>query len=121
MFSSSFVSSAASGDETAWTLSIAAPYSSMAAAVEPSSIPPTTFVTFFVVQSSRPGSTPLGEKARWKSVPALSPLPASRRGCTCSRVVPGYVVDSSTTSWPFWSRVAICSAAETRILKSGSR
>ena len=57
-------------------------------------------VTFFVVQSSRPGSTRSGENARWKSLPAVRPLPRSRIGCTCSRVVPGYVVDSRTTRCP---------------------
>jgi hypothetical protein len=80
MFSRSFVSSAASGEETRCTRSIALPYSSAAASVEASSMPPTTFGTFVVVQSSRPGSTRSGEKARWKSFPAVRPLPASRSG-----------------------------------------
>ena len=84
-------------------------------------MPPTTFGTVFVVQSSRPGSTRSGENARWKSFPARSPLPASSTGSTCSRVVPGYVVDSTTTRCPGRSRFAISSEAETRILRSGSR
>ena len=37
--------------------------------------PPTTFGVVFVVQSVRPGSTRSGDIARWKSSPALSPLP----------------------------------------------
>src|SRR3990172_9728804 len=60
MFSRSFVSSAASGDETGWTTSIADEYSSTAAAVDASSIPPTTLVTGFVGQSSRPGAARSG-------------------------------------------------------------
>ncbi len=36
----------------------------------------------------------------WKSSPATRPLPCSRIGLRISRVVPGYVVDSSTTTWP---------------------
>ena len=75
MFSSSFVSSAASGVETRWTLSIALPYSAAAASVDASLIPPTTFGTVFVVWSMRPGSTRSGENARWKSTPAVSPEP----------------------------------------------
>ena len=63
-------------------------------------IPPTTFGVVFVVQSSRPGSTRSGDIARWKSSPAFRPEPCSRIGCTISRVVPGQVVDSSTTTWP---------------------
>ena len=49
MFSSSFVSSAASGVETRWTLSMALPYSAAAASVDASLMPPTTFGTVFVV------------------------------------------------------------------------
>ena len=49
MFSSSFVSSAASGEVTRWIVSIAVPYSAAAASVEAASIPPTTFGTVFVV------------------------------------------------------------------------
>ena len=43
-------------------------------------MPPTTLGTFFVVQSSRPGSTRSGENARWKSLPASRPLPVSSSG-----------------------------------------
>ena len=100
MFSRSLVSSAASGEDTRCTSSTTAAYSAAAASVDSSVTPPTTFGTFFVVQSSRPGSTRSGENARWKSRPTVRPLPASRTGSTCSRVVPGYVVDSSTTRWP---------------------
>ena len=120
MFSSSFVSSADSGEETRWTVSTARPYSSAARSVQASVIPPTTFGTFFVVQSSRPGSTRSGENARLKSSPTLSPE-ASSRGRISSRVVPGYVVDSSTTRWPLRRRFAISSAALFTIERSGSR
>ena len=96
MFSSSLVSSAASGVDTRWTVSIALPYSSAARSVQAGVIPPTTFGTVLVVQSVRPGSTRSGEKARKKSSPQTSPV-ASNTGRISSRVVPGYVVDSSTT------------------------
>ena len=84
-------------------------------------MPPTTLGVVLVVQSSRPGSTRSGEKARWKSSPALSPEPSSSSGWTRSRVVPGQVVDSRTTSCPFWSRVAIWRVADSTIVRSGSR
>ena len=72
MFSSSFVSSAASGDETRWTrVDRAAVERRRAPRSQASSMPPTTFGTFFVVQSVRPGSTRSGENARWKSSPAV--------------------------------------------------
>ena len=83
-------------------------------------MPPTTLGTFFVVQSSRPGSTRSGEKARLKSSPTFSPE-ASSRGRISSRVVPGYVVDSSTTRWPLRRRFAISSVAPLTIERSGSR
>ena len=50
--------------------------------------PPMTFGVVAVVQSTRPGSTRSGEKARWKSRPARSPERSST-GATSSRVVPG--------------------------------
>ena len=56
-------------------------------------MPPTTLVTFFVVQSSRPGSTRSGENARWKSLPARRPLPVSRTG----RPAPASCPDTSST------------------------
>src|SRR5438093_4093059 len=52
-----------------------------------------------VLNRSLPGSTRSGENARKKSSPTLSPVDSSD-GSISSRVVPGYVVDSSTTSWP---------------------
>ena len=73
MFSSSFVSSAASGVETSCTVSSAARYTSAAAVVLSGVIPPTTFGVVFVVQSSRPGSTRSGDIARWKSTSGLQP------------------------------------------------
>ena len=88
MFSRSFVSSAASGVETRWIVSIALPYSSAARSVQAGVIPPTTFGTVFVVQSVRPGSTRSGENARKKSSPQTSPVDSST-GLISSRVVPG--------------------------------
>ena len=120
MFSSSFVSSAASGVVTRCTVSTAEPYSSAARSVHASVIPPTILGTFFVVQFSLPGSTRSGEKARLKSSPTLSP-DASRRGSSSSLVVPGYVVDSSTTRCPLRSRFATSSVAAFTIDRSGSR
>ena len=84
-------------------------------------MPPTTFGTVLVVQSVRPGSTRSGENARWKSFPASRPDSRSRIGSTSPRVVPGYVVDSSTTSWPARSRLPISAAASRTIDRSGSR
>ena len=52
-----------------------------------------------------PGSTRSGEKARLMSSPTRSP-DASSSGTSRSRVVPGYVVDSSTISWPGWTTCA---------------
>ncbi len=83
-------------------------------------IPPTTFGVVFVVQSVRPGSTRSGANARWKSSPVLRPL-VSRIGWSTSRVVPGHVVDSSTTSWPLRSTFARSRAALSTIERSGSR
>ena len=66
-----------------------------------------------------PGSIRSGEKARKKSSPAAMPR-ASKRGSSTSCVVPGYVVDSSTTSWPGRMMAATASAALTMKEMSGS-
>ena len=87
----------------------------------PALIPPTTFGVVFVVQSSRPGSTRSGDIARWKSSPAFRPEPSSRIGCRISRVVPGHVVDSRTTTWPRWSTAPGCARALSMYERSGSR
>ncbi len=71
----------------------------MARASERASSAPTTLGMVLVLWLLLPGSSRSGEKARNTSSPTLQP-PASRIGCTTSRVVPGQVVDSSTTSWP---------------------
>ena len=78
MFSSSFASSAASGDETGGRCRPRCSYRAAAASVQASVMPPTTFGTFFVVQSSRPGSTRSGENARKKSLPAVEARLPSR-------------------------------------------
>jgi hypothetical protein len=84
-------------------------------------MPPRIFGVVFVVQSSRPGSTRSGDIARKKSLPARRPEPCSRIGSSTSRVVPGQVVDSSTTTWPGWSTAAIPRVADSTIERSGSR
>ena len=54
------------------------------------------------------------------SVPTRRPEDSSS-GITRSRVVPGYVVDSSTISWPGWSTCARDFAAASSGPRSGSR
>ena len=67
-----------------------------------------------------PGSSRSGENASRKSVPQRSP-PASRIGLHSSSVVPGYVVLSSTTSWPFRRLAAIALVVSSTAVRSGSR
>ena len=81
--------------------------------------PPSTFGVFFVNHFALPGSTRSGEKHRKKSLPTDSPFD-SKRGSISSRVVPGYVVDSSTTICPGRSRSTIASVAATMYDMSGS-
>ena len=82
--------------------------------------PPTTFGVVLTVKSVRPGSIRSGDIARWKSTPARRPL-CSSTGASSSRVVPGYVVDSSTTSWSRCRCGAMAAAAAAMIETSGSR
>ena len=81
--------------------------------------PPTTFGMVAVVNFWLPGSTRSGEKARKKSSPMRNARD-STRGWMTSSVVPGYVVLSSTISWPRrrWGRS--CSTAERMNEMSGS-
>ena len=72
----------------------------MTAAAEASSIPETIFGVFCSPQVWLLGSIRSGENPTWKSAPARRPDPASRIGTNTSSVVPGYVVDSSTTVAP---------------------
>ncbi len=81
--------------------------------------PPTTFGVFFVLNTGFPGSTRSGEKATNTSLPSSKPLAVSF-GTSTSLVVPGYVVDSSTTNIPgCWYR-AMASVASTMNCMSGS-
>ena len=102
VFSRIFTSSAASGDETGTSVSIAGWYSAVATFRQAGVMPPITFGVLRVLKRSLPGSTRSGENARKKSSPTLRPVDSSA-GSISSRVVPGYVVDSSTTSCPLRS------------------
>ena len=62
-------------------------------------MPPTTLGVLRVPYFGLPGSTRSGENARKKSSPTFRPV-LSSAGSISSRVVPGYVVDSRTISWP---------------------
>ncbi len=89
MFSSSFVSSAASGVETRTISSQTSRVERLRRARRtPRVRPPITFGVLRSVKSVRPGSTRSGENARWKSLPAARPH-SSSSGATRSRVVPG--------------------------------
>jgi hypothetical protein len=75
---------------------------------------------FWIVKTPFPGSTRSGAYPRKKSLPTFAPV-RSRIGCTISSVVPGYVVDWSTISWPARRFAATDSAAETMYWTSGVR
>ncbi len=76
--------------------------------------PPTTFGVLLIFQTGLLGSTRSGLKAIKRSSPTLSrPAPVSA-GKSSSRVVPGYVVDSSTTSCP--DRMVRCSDSVTDMM-----
>ena len=82
--------------------------------------PPTTFGVFRIVKSVRPGSIRSGDIARWKSVARRQPGRLEDRS-EQAEVVPGYVVDSSTTTWPGRRRSAMLAAADRMYDVSGSR
>src|SRR6185312_16123329 len=119
VFSSSLVSSAASGELTGTTSSMNSSYTCSPNFVQRSVMPPSTLGVFLVCQRPLPGSTRSGEKQRKKSSPTCSSR-FSNVGSSTSRVVPGYVVDSSTTSWPGRSASATDSVAVTTNDMSGS-
>src|SRR6184192_3491885 len=81
--------------------------------------PPTTLGMFVRPNRRLPGSMRSGEKARKNSWPTVSPA-AAKRGSSTSSVVPGYVVDSSTMSWPARRMRATSSVAATMWEMSGS-
>ena len=107
VFSRILVASASLGDDTVNT---SAPrtmlYIVFAISVHSGVQPPTTFGVLWVLYLALPGSTRSGLKARWKSLPTLRP-PRSSMGLTTSSVVPGYVVDSRTTSMSLCIRFEI--------------
>jgi len=119
MFSRSFASSAASGDDSEMTWSLMCPSSAAARAVAAGVVPPTSRGIALDMLSGSPGFTRSGAKARSKSVPARRPPPsiASRNGPT---VVPGNVVDWRITSWPLRMWVLRYSAAPRTGPRSGS-
>ncbi len=88
VFSRIFTSSAASGDDTGTSRSIAGWYTASATRRHASVMPPTTLGVLRVFHCGLPGSTRSGENARKKSSPTLSPVPW-RAGSNSSRVVPG--------------------------------
>jgi hypothetical protein len=110
VFSRSFTSSAVSVDETGTTVSMHAEYSSLASSVHAAVMPPTTFGVFFVWYTGLPGSTRSGLNARKTSCPTVYPS-SSSVGWSSSRVVPGYVVLSSTISRPVCAFLATVSRA----------
>jgi hypothetical protein len=75
--------------------------------------PETSFGVFLIVQVLLPGSTRSGAYPRKKSFPTVPPDRSSRIGRTTSSVVPGCVVDWSTTSMPSLMFEPTDSAAET--------
>jgi len=119
MFSRSFASSAASGDDSEMTWSLMCPSSAAARAVAAGVVPPTSRGIALDMLSGSPGFTRSGAKARSKSVPARRPPPsiASWNGPT---VVPGNVVDWRITSWPLRMWVLRYSAAPRTGPRSGS-
>jgi hypothetical protein len=112
VFSSNFVISALSVEETGTTVWRAWLYQAEAISEHNGVIPPMTFGVLYVVQSFLPGSTRSGEKARKKSFPTSSPALSLSIGSRISRVVPGYVVDSRTITIPACMYFASSSVAE---------
>ncbi len=119
VFSSNFAVSATRGLDTSNTRAVTCRYSAAASSVHAPLTPPTTFGMFAVVNRLLPGSTRSGENARKKSCPSTKPF-ASRRGCTTSSVVPGYVVLSNTISCPARRCGRTLSTAERMNEMSGS-
>jgi hypothetical protein len=95
-------------------------YSATATSVHAAVMPPTTFGVFLVWYFGLPGSTRSGLNARKTSFPTVRPR-SSSFGCMTSRVVPGYVVLSSTASIPGCALRAIASVADCTNRISGSR
>lgn len=78
------------------------PYTSQRRSVVLSFIPDTIFVVFSRVCSSSFGLIRSGEYPTEKSLPHTIPDSCSRIGKTISSVAPGYIVDSRTTTAPFF-------------------
>src|SRR5215510_14119582 len=81
---------------------------------------PKMFGVLRVLKNVLPGSILSGEKARKKSFPTRKVV-LSSSGSTSSAVVPGYVVLSSTMSWPACRYWRICLVADKIKEMSGSR
>ena len=110
VFSSNFDNSAVSALDTSTTLSMHTRYSAAATSVQAGVTPPTTLGVLPVWNRGLPGSTRSGLNARNTSLPTVRP-DCSSIGLSSSRVVPGYVVLSSTINWPAWTWRPIVSAA----------
>ena len=121
MFSSSFAISATSGVETGTSSSQIAPvHVERAGRCRPRSGHRRSSACSRACSRCGPGRRAPGENASAKSLPASSP-DSSSSGTRWSRVVPGKVVDSSTTSWPFAITPASVRAAPSSGPRSGSR
>ena len=118
-FSSSFESSAASGDVIVTTCSLMLRSRAAARSVPASVVAPTRRGTPLLALAGSPGFTRSGAKARSKSVPAVRPV-RSRTSRNGPVVVPGKVVDWRMTSWPGRRCSRIVSAAERTGCRSGS-
>ncbi len=118
-FSRSFAISAASGDESGMTRLLMFSKSFLARAVPSGVRPPTSRGTSRPALAGSPGFTRSGAKARSKSRPAMrfDRSSSARNGPV---VVPGKVVDCSTTRCPGRSEPRTSSAADITGARSGS-
>ena len=105
MFSRSFVSSAASGDETRWIVSTASRRALPRRRSTPRRCRRRPSARSSSSSRRGPGRRARARRRGGSPVPATRPDSCSSTGRSSSRVVPGYVVDSSTTRWPGRRRV----------------
>ena len=121
MFSSSLAISAASGEDSSITVRLTCRNNCATLDVADFVSPPTSLGMSRPELAGSPGLTRSGTNARSKSRPATRPLPASSVLRSGPEVVPGYVVDCRTMSWPRRSPLATNRAASRTWVRSGSR